>query len=167
MKKIQPNPDTLKIGDTYWECFAWADDSCHVPLDPWVVRTIRSPNVGKHSRLATAHKRVYLIQKNEYTWIKDGSVWRWASNIAEDHRRSFILGKELPYRIYTTRLQAARASLTWVVKRTQALKKWIADNEESWNQQELQEEQDCYDMQIKLITQIKRRITMERNKGQG
>ena len=162
MKKIQPNFDKIKIGDTYWSCYAWDENGiCHVDLDLWKVRTIRrsSRKVGPLKRISSSSPYVYIVQVNEFTWVKKKGKMTWAPVISDVFRSKFSIKGPLPFHVFTTRLQALRHQRDCLEKSIQYQQHLIAQKRNVC-------EEDIKELNInkRLISLVKGRITRERRK---
>jgi len=104
----------FKVGMVVWSCWVYEGK---VEMEEWILRTIRRPKRERwHSSQCPPEKRAYFVQKVPgLTWVKKSKKhfdYGWAKNILSYYRREVRLGKgELPYGLYTTKLQAARAEL--------------------------------------------------------
>lgn len=91
----------LVPGTVYF--YAWAcPEAGKVEIAPSVLRTIR----GRHG---------YLIERNEWTWVKTGhgarATWGWADRVDPLWRTRFRIEEGVPERYARSKSQAVRVAL--------------------------------------------------------
>lgn len=95
-------PWTPNVGDVLFQCLADQEDDgrCSVSIGEWVVRTIRAKD-GKQC--------AFLVNKNEFTWIKNpgkSQEYNWAASIDGLWRKTHPIGGEPPFDLFSTKRQA-------------------------------------------------------------
>lgn len=103
----------IKPGTIFYGCYPYTDENgkVEITVDEWVVRTIRKKRnsqtrYGIPKSYPDMNDYVNLVHKHEgLTWSEKTG---WMKNIASMFRRQFILGRDLPYDLFTTPLQALK-----------------------------------------------------------
>ena len=103
----------IKPGTIFYGCYPYTDENgkIEITVDEWVVRTIRKKRnsqtrYGIPKSYPDMNDYVNLVHKHEgLTWSEKNG---WMKNISSMFRRQFILGRDLPYGLFTTPLQALK-----------------------------------------------------------
>lgn len=147
----------FKKGMVAWSC--WTLDG-KVDWEEWILRSFRRGN--KTSSGYQPSQRAYFVQKIPgITWVKLSKKhfdYGWAKSIPSYYRKSaYVKDGKLPFNLYSTKLQAARAELKRAEK---DLKETIFKCESDFTTEEWQA---CIDECKRDVSAARRNLTRVKN----
>lgn len=176
MKQQKYPSSVIKVGAVLYEVSAYYyEGKTSVDVDEWHVKSIRKKRGSQTKRGRDVPE--YLKNDNLYVNIvakidgvtfvrlsrKVGDIG-WSASIPAQFRKQFAVGDDLPFGLYTTKLQAFKYALESQNEDVERIQKWLRselsleDREEG--EQELAEEQ-------LVLKALKSQLTRLKNKLKG